>query len=274
MISTFLKEFVNKSLGIFGLQVHGKSAVPRRSFVEALQHASNLGLLPATVLDVGAAYGTFTVECHNIFPESRYLLIEPLQEYKSYLDKVIKAVPKAEYILSAAAAKRGEVNINVHPDLVGSSTYLEREGSDVNGVPRTVPAETLDNLCEDKNASGPYLVKVDVQGAELDVLSGATKVLNETEYLILEVSLFEFFEGGPQFYDVVHYMKSCGFVVYDIFGLQYRPLDNAMSQVDMAFVRDKSQFRKYHFYGTKKQREEQTKRFLELRNRGFYDDER
>ena len=232
-----------------------------------------LGLLPATVLDVGAAYGTFTLKCHNIFPKSRYLLIEPLQEYKSYLEEVIKAVPKAEYILSAATAKRGDVNINVHPDLVGSSTYLEREDSDVNGVPRTVPGETLDNLCEDRKASGPYLIKVDVQGAELDVLLGAKKVLNETEYIILEVSLFEFFEGGPQFYDVVHYMKSCGFVVYDIFSLQYRPMDNAMSQVDMAFVRDKGYFRKYHFYATPKQREEQTKRYLQFRKRGFHNNE-
>ena len=250
-----------------GLELHKKGGVLERSFLDALQHAKKLGLLPATVIDVGAAYGTFTLECCNVFPKSRYLLIEPLQEYERYLHKVVGTIPKAEYILSAAAAKGGEVEINVHPDLVGSSIYLEGEDSHVNGVPRKVPTVTLDSLCEDRKASGPYLMKIDVQGAELDVLAGAKKVLNDTEYLILEVSLFGFFEGGPQFYDIVRYMKSCGFVVYDIFGLQYRPLDNALSQVDMVFVRDESQYRKHHFYATPKQREEQTKLFLQANKR-------
>ena len=48
-----------------------------------------------------------------------------------------------------------------------------------------------------------YLIKVDVQGAELDVLRGAIETLNETELVILEVSMFEFMVNLPQFYDVV-----------------------------------------------------------------------
>jgi len=161
------------------------------------------------------------------------------------------------------------LEINVHPDLVGSSIYLEREDFHVNGVPRKVPTVTLDSLCEDRKESGPYLMKIDVQGAELDVLAGEKKVLNDTEYLIIEVSLFEFFKGGPQFYDVVHYMKSCGFVVCDIISLEYSPLDNALSQVDIAFVRNDSQCRKHHFYATLEQRKEQTRRFLQFRKLGI-----
>lgn len=265
VISTILKGFVKRLFGVLGLEVRRKQVdekclTPRLSLVGALQHASSLGLSPTTVLDVGAAYGRFTLKCNDIFPASSYLLIEPLQEYKRYLEEVIETMPKAECILAAASARSGEITINVHPDLVGSSMYLEHEDSNVNGVPRVVPAETLDNICKRRSAYGPYLIKMDVQGAELDVLLGAKEVLNETEYLILEVSLFEFFEGGPQLYDIVNHMKSLGFVVYDVFGLAYRPLDNAMSQIDIALVRDKSRFRKYHFYATQEQRGEQTEK--------------
>ena len=245
---------------MLGFEIHGKGSVHQRSFVDALKHARDLGLSPATIIDVGAAYGTFTLKCYDIFPQSRYILIEPLKEYQRYLEKVIRTMTTAEYVLAAANAKRGEITINVHPDLVGSSVYLEREVSDVNGIPRTVSAETLDHLCEDMKASGPYLIKIDVQGAELEVLTGAKGILNEAEYLILEVSLFEFFQGGPQLHDVVQYMKSSGFSVYDIFDLQYRPLDKSLSQVDMAFVRDNGRFRKHHFYATPEQRKEQTER--------------
>jgi hypothetical protein len=96
-----------------------------------------------------------------------------------------------------------------------------------------------------------------VQGAELDVLAGASEMLKATEYVLLEVSFFQFFENGPQLHDVVAFMKSRGFVAYDVFGFQYRPLDNALSQADLAFVRERGSFRQHHYYATRSQREQQ-----------------
>ena len=82
------------------------------------------------------------------------------------------------------------------------------------------------------------------------------------------MSLYKFFKGGPDYYDIVIFMRSRGFVVYDIFGLHYRPLDNALSQVDMVFVKEKGLFRKNHFYATKEQREKLNERFeLSRKNR-------
>ncbi len=140
------------------------------------------------------------------------------------------------------------------------STY-ENEDSNVNGFERTVPAITLDQICQEKCTKGPYLIKIDTQGSELDVLRGAENVIQETKFVITEVSFFQFFAGGPQFYDCVKFMKERGFVCYDMFDLSYRPLDGAMSQVDLAFVREKSQFRKAHFYATREQRRKQNERF-------------
>jgi hypothetical protein len=60
--------------------------------------------------------------------------------------------------------------------------------------------------------------------------------------------------GGPQFYDVVSRMKQFGFVVYDMWGLNYRPFDNALVQVDMAFVREEGAFRGSHVFATLEQR--------------------
>jgi hypothetical protein len=153
------------------------------------------------------------------------------------------------------------VSLNVHPDLVGSSLFREVEkDTNVNGVLRTVCAITVDSLVKETGAKGPFLLKVDVQGAELDVLRGAERMLADTEYILLEVSLFKFFQDGPDFNDVVLYMKSRGFVIYDISGLQYRPLDNALSQLDVAFVREDGLFRRRHYYATSEQREAQNRR--------------
>jgi Methyltransferase FkbM domain len=115
-------------------------------------------------------------------------------------------------------------------------------------------------LIEETWAKGPFLLKVDARGAEIDVLQGAEALLKETEYVLLEVSFFKFFEGGPEFSDIVTYIESLGFVVYDITGLQYRPLDNALSQADVAFVKDAGMFRREHFYATSAQRAAQNQR--------------
>jgi FkbM family methyltransferase len=222
-----------------------------------LQQAKNLGLSPKTIIDVGAAYGKFTLRCKSAFPDARYVLVEPIGEYAPFLEQIVKTLPATEYIAAAAASRNGEITINVHRDLIGSSLYLEDEDSDVNGVARMVPAVTLDRLIEERKAYPPYLIKVDVQGAELDVLAGAEQALRCTDYVLIEVSFFQFFKHGPQFYDVMTFMKSRGFVAYDIYGLQYRPLDNALSQADVAFVKDGAFFRQHHYYATRSQRQEQ-----------------
>jgi FkbM family methyltransferase len=260
MAANPLKKIVQRLFNSIGLEVRRRpDEHPRRSLLGVLQQARSVGLSPATIIDVGAAYGSFALLFNNVFPDAKYILVEPLEEYIPFLESVTKSLQGAEYILAAATAESGEVVINVHPDLVGSSLYLEDEESN-NGVPRTVRAVALDSLLDDR-IEAPFLIKVDVQGAELDVLLGAERTLRNTEYVILEVSLFDFFKGGPQFHDVVTFMKSRGFVAYDILGLQYRPLDSALSQVDIVFVKETGLFRKHNYYGTPRQREEQNKKF-------------
>ena len=82
---------------------------------------------------------------------------------------------------------------------------------DVNTPKRIIPMITLDNVCEEKKLKGPYVLKVDVQGAELLVLEGAVKVLENCDLVILEVSFFNFRKDTPDLFEVVQYMKNQGF---------------------------------------------------------------
>jgi len=252
---------LNKGLRSLNLEISSRKEAQeaRATMYSALLHASKNGLKPETVIDVGAASGTLPL--YQLFPEARFILIEPLREFTAALKGMTKKLKRAEYVIAAACSSAGNIVLNVHPDLVGSSVFKEEEDSDVNGVERIVPAITIDSLCADRKTKPPYLIKIDTQGAELEVLRGAERVIRETELCIIEVSLFEFFKGGPQIYDCMEFMKAKGFVAYDIFDLQYRLLDGAMSQVDIAFVQDKSKFRKYHYYATGHQRKEQNRHF-------------
>jgi FkbM family methyltransferase len=237
--------------------------VLRNSMRGTLEHAKKLGFYPKTVFDVGAARGTNAL--YEAFPLAHHVLIEPLEENRAYLNELSDRLTSAECIIAAAAKESGTVMFNVHPDFDGSSMYYECEDSNVNGTPRNVPTITLDDIWRERKLQAPCLVKIDVQGAELDVLKGAAEVMKNTEYIILEVSLFKFFVNGPQFSDVIRFMNDHDFVVYDVLDCNYRLLDDAMSQVDIVFVKENGMFREHHYYATKEQRVAQNKAFIDGR---------
>jgi len=259
------QRFIKKAFHQAGLEIH-RSQVKTTSigvlssFQSCLQQAVQNGLAPKTVIDVGVATGT--PELYLAFPQAHHLLIEPLKENIPYLEKWIQKLESAEYVLAAATAHSGKITINVHPDLVGSSIYKEDEDSDVNGFERIVLALPLDQLALEKKLEAPYLIKIDTQGSELDVLQGATSLLEKTDFIILEVTFFNFFQGAPTAFDYVQFMKEKGFVIYDIFDLGYRLLDNAMSQVNMAFVREEGVLRQEHCYASREQRQKQNQQLF------------
>lgn len=208
----------------------------RNTMDGSLLLVKNLGFEPKTVIDVGAALGTFNL--YETFPNSRHLLIEPIAENEPYLAKICRKLKSAEYVIAAATNTAGVFTLNVNPDMVHSSIAENRGTENSNPYVRKIPAITLDGICRERNLPGPYLIKVDVDGQELDVLQGATEILQQTEYVIIEVTLF------GQMYDIIHFMKSQGFAAYDIVDLGYRPGDGALWQVDMAFVKESGLFRR------------------------------
>jgi hypothetical protein len=94
------------------------------------------------------------------------------------------------------------------------------------------------------------VLKADVEGAELQVLAGATELLAETELVLLELSLFELVPGTPQFHEVVAWMHQHGFVVGELYDGHNRLLDHSLARLDGAFVKEDGRFRSTHAYAT------------------------
>jgi FkbM family methyltransferase len=216
----------------------------RITYREALSHVKHLGLEPRTVIDVGVAAGT--PDLYEAFPNARILLVEAVQEAEPHLQAIAARLPKVEYVIAAASSCSGSIVMHVHPDGERSSSYWESDYVLDDVETREVPAVTLDELRRDRHLEGPFLLKIDVQGAELDVLVGASETLARTEYVILETSLFQFFSGAPLVGEVIAFMQERGFVVYDVLSIQHRALDGAVSVMDLAFVKESSVLRRTH----------------------------
>jgi len=241
-----MKKKINNLLRRFGYEMQKSGG--QSSLAAVLLRAKRQGFAPATVIDVGAAWGNWSRECAAVFPNARHVLVEPLVEYRTSLEKAVKELPSAVLVQSVAASAPGTVTFHVHPDLEGSSVYREGDDPQINGVPRELLATTLDFIAKEHHIEGPCLLKLDVQGAELDVLRGAEETLKKTEYVILETSLFSAYDNVPILHDVIAFMAARGFVPYDILGLLYRPLDGALCQADVCFVKKNGMFRRERAY--------------------------
>jgi FkbM family methyltransferase len=229
----------------------GKMFRLRSTMKEALSHLSSCGYKPEIIIDVGAALGTSPL--FEVFPEAHFIFVEPLKEFDSNINRLLKKY-SGKHIQAAAGTTKGKIVIHVHPDKVGSSVYRETDGAAADGEPREVDIFPLDELAAELKLPKKILLKIDVQGAEVDVLNGAEQILKSCDAVILEVSFFRFLVDAPDFFEVVSFMKQKEFTVYDLFDGHNRPLDFALAQKDILFVKENGIFRQSHRWATDEQR--------------------
>ena len=212
-----------------------------RNWYEFFTHIKNKGFNPITVVDVGVA--TDTDELYYHFPSAQYLFVEPLAEFEPSLQKLCQKY-NGTYMLVAAGATNGELEIRVSPDLGGTSRFETIESTEgaYTMIARTVPQYKIDTMWTALKLEGPALLKIDVQGGEIEVLKGAEQKLTKFEVIVLEVGMIEQYIGQPVFHEYVAYMAERGYVVYDIIHTGYADT-GMLAQLDLVFVKKDGQFR-------------------------------
>ena len=185
---------------------------------------------PATVFDIGVAYGTY--ELYRAFPDAFYHLIDPTRESLHHMRQLARRL-RCEIHPLALGDREGEAMIEIRPDIQGSDLAGGCHATR-NPAPRPRAGSPLRSMIG--KFDRPALAKIDVQGAELMVLEGMTGRMDSIDAFIVETSTIASVKGGAEVHDVVRFMHDHGFVVADIVGMTRRPLDGATAQVDLLFL--------------------------------------
>jgi FkbM family methyltransferase len=228
----------NALLGRLGWNVVRKSNVV--GFRPTLQRIKSLGVEPATIFDIGVAYGT--PELYAEFADRKYFLVDPLPHSLPYMRMWAKKLDASIYNI-ALGEMMGELEIIVQEDIGGSTLYREVGAASTIGRV-AVPIRRFDSVFQPADLAPPCLVKIDVQGAELAVLRGMGTLIQNVDLFIVEVSSIVTLEGAAHMFETTDYMRQNGFTIYDICGLGRRPLDNAMAQLDLVFCKNDSRLLK------------------------------
>jgi FkbM family methyltransferase len=193
------------------------------------------GLRPATLIDVGVGHGT--PELYAAFPEAHHVLLEPLQEFEGSLRSHIRE-RGGEYMLAAVGSENGEVEIRVDKEIPWMSSVIESVGREQSFDVRRVPMRTLDSLMDERGWNAPFGLKIDTEGFEEEVVAGAERLLEQTQFVIAEVSVMRRYAEGGRLAEFVEAMARRGFILYDILDAQKPDPAGPIYFMDVLFRRE------------------------------------
>lgn len=219
-----------------------RAGVP--TLVGLLENLKGNGFSPSAVIDIGANVGEWSRTASSIFTSSRILMFDGDPDNEPMLHSTVREIgSRSEYFLCLLGPeKKGGVTFyRPEAGTTGSSILPELTSFEKEAI--TLPMDTLDRLTDTAALGSPLLLKLDVQGFELEVLKGGRQTLRLSEVVIMEASLLPYNEGAPLFADVVAFMNNEGFVAFDFCGQLRRQSDHVLFQTDIVFVKRESQLR-------------------------------
>jgi len=208
-----------------------------------VEHRSALqGLDFESVVDVGANRGQFALICHKMFPQAKIYSFEPLEEPGQIFKEVFCNVPDVTLCPYAIGQERTTAIIHVTKD-DDSSSMLPITKTQSIMFPgaaekelRKVVVMPLSQVLKDTVIPPASLLKIDVQGFELEVLKSSEDILDRFSYLYIECSFIELYEGQALAPHIISWLEQRNFMLRSVHNLYYA--ENGMAvQGDFLFAR-------------------------------------
>ena len=161
-----------------------------------------------TVLDIGAHKGKWTQEFKKHYPNVKSLVIEANADHVENLKNV------GPYMLALLSKDNAEVDYYMCEDknnTEGNGIYKENTNVPFKSIKRRTT--TLNSLLPGQKFD---LIKMDVQGAELDIIQGSPGFIHNAKYLWLELQPHNYNIGAPSAGKVIGYLHQIGFEMITI----------------------------------------------------------
>lgn len=195
-----------------------------------------------TVLDIGANRGQFALAVHKLLPSARIISFEPIPKAAEIFREVFRGTDSVTLHETAVGPRSGDADIHVSNREDSSSLLPIAEAQDAIfpgtaeiGTQRVRVARLTD--CVSKESLKPSdLLKIDVQGFELEVLNGCDEYLALLGWIYVECSFIELYEGQALADEVIDWLRDRGFTLQGVYNMTYDKRGRAV-QADFLFQR-------------------------------------
>ena len=190
-----------------------------------------------TLIDVGSNKGQFSILARKFFPDIEIHSFEPQIEELNLQKKILGdkninyynfALGSEDKELNLYITKRKDSSSLLKPIQTVNSKYLTKEI-------RKVSVKKLDKILELRNIKRPSILKLDVQGFELEVLKGSLEIFKMIDYIITEVSFIEIYENQVMENKLLDFISSKKFKLEK--KCNSSKIDKQLFQEDVLFTR-------------------------------------
>ncbi|MGK7876193.1 MAG: FkbM family methyltransferase [Xenococcaceae cyanobacterium] len=182
---------------------------------------------PKTILDIGAHYGGVANQLSQLYHPRFIGLVEPLPQLAEELQTRTFA-SQQKIFATAIGRNNGEAELNVLATPAASSllevspscgTLYNCSMEKLKTI--KVPVRTLDSIFKECALEKLDLLKIDVQGYEIEAFASGTFTLSKTHVIVTEVLFFQHYKDAPQFGDIYSFLHEAGFELRGTFGYAF-----------------------------------------------------
>lgn len=206
---------IDSNLTHYYKTLHHDGNIPTRSITYLEKLKETFGVEPSVIYDIGSAVLHWTKNARRIWPNSRIIAFEALREVEDFYKEY-----NAEYQLGVFSNVDGkEITFYEHPLYLGGNSYYKENSIYSQAAEKIYDKEhetkrittTIDTVVANNNFPLPDFVKIDVQGAEIDILNGMKNTLKSVKHLIVELQHVEYNVGAKQATESIPFIESLGF---------------------------------------------------------------
>lgn len=202
-----------------------------------------------TVIDIGANTGQFAKLARAVFPEASIFSFEPLPDCFAELRSALPG--DTRFFPFECGIGSSEQTLEFFRSFHSpSSSFLKMEEFHKEAFPYSsegqaaepvvVKVMTLDGALANRVIEENILIKIDVQGYELEAIEGAGAMLERAKVVILEMSFAKLYAGQPLFHDVYEKMYGLGYRFRGSLAQMAHPQTGEVVQTDAIFVNENS----------------------------------
>jgi FkbM family methyltransferase len=196
------------------------------------------------IIDVGAHHGWFFHCWQDWCPGAQVHAFEPFQASFEATKKLYGSDPRVSLTQAGVGAAPGRKSLNVLNESLVSNSFLKPSDATWDAVKYQhgsvtqveVPVVTLDEYAADKKLNSVYLLKIDVQGFELEVLRGATNLLPRVDHIFVEAGIQRLYENAARFDEVFAFLADAGFHLMTM--RAWHRGNHVLMETDMLFRRN------------------------------------
>lgn len=195
-----------------------------------------------TIVDIGANKGQFALVANRHWPDATLIAFEPIPAAATKFRAVFDGASNVmlhEFAIGDTAGT-AELHLSGRQDSSSLLPIGELQETVFPGTAEVgtieIPVRRLRDLVEDTAVAGEALLKLDVQGFELQALQGCAELLPRFRHVYVECSYIELYEGQALAADVAAYLGEQGFEQTGQFNL-VTTADGTDVQADLWFSR-------------------------------------